>query len=71
MGYMSRLNNVFLVPILALICSILPSSAMMYIGFRADPLFTVMHLELKLRHYACSDPSDDNLFPEGSVVNRM
>ena len=33
MGYMSRLNNVFLVLILALICSILPSSAMMYIGF--------------------------------------
>ena len=28
-----RLNNVFLVLILALICSILPSSAMMYIGF--------------------------------------
>ena len=33
MGYMSRINNVFLVLILALICSILPSSAMMYIGF--------------------------------------
>ena len=33
MGYMSRLNNVFLVLILALICSIFPSSAMMYIGF--------------------------------------
>ena len=27
MGYMSRINNVFLVLILALICSILPSSA--------------------------------------------
>ena len=31
MGYMPRMNNVFLVLILALICSILPSSAMMYI----------------------------------------
>ncbi len=33
MGYMSQLNNVFVILILALICSILPSSAMMYIGF--------------------------------------
>ena len=33
MGYMARLNNIFLVLILALICSILPSSAMMYVGF--------------------------------------
>ena len=33
MGYMSKINNVFLVLILALICSVLPSSAMMYIGF--------------------------------------
>lgn len=33
MGYMSQLNNIFLVLILALICSILPSAAMMYVGF--------------------------------------
>lgn len=33
MGYMSQLNNLFLVLILALICSILPSSAMVYFGF--------------------------------------
>lgn len=33
MGYMSQLNNLFLVLIMALICSILPSAAMVYIGF--------------------------------------
>lgn len=37
MGYMSRLNNVFLVLILALICSILPSSAYDVYWFCADP----------------------------------
>ena len=37
MGYMSQLNNVFVILILALICSILPSSAMMYIGFILIP----------------------------------
>ena len=33
MGYMSQLDNIFLVMILGLICSILPSAAMMYVGF--------------------------------------
>lgn len=33
MGYMSQLNNIFLVVILALICSILPSAVTMYLGF--------------------------------------
>lgn len=33
MGYMSQLDNIFLVVILGLICSILPSAAMMYVGF--------------------------------------
>ena len=33
MGYMSQVDNVFVVLILALICSILPSSVMVYIGF--------------------------------------
>ena len=33
MGYMTQLDNIFLVLILALICSILPSAAIMYVGF--------------------------------------
>lgn len=33
MGYMTQLNNVFLVVILALICSILPSGVMLFVGF--------------------------------------
>lgn len=33
MGYMTQLNNVFLVLILALICSILPSGVMLFAGF--------------------------------------
>ena len=33
MGYMTQLNNVFLVLILALICSILPSGVMLFVGF--------------------------------------
>ena len=33
MGYMSQLNNIFIVLILALICSILPSGVMIFAGF--------------------------------------
>ena len=33
MGYMTQLNNIFIVLILALICSILPSSVMIFVGF--------------------------------------
>lgn len=33
MGYMSQVNNLFVVLILALICSILPSAVMVYLGF--------------------------------------
>lgn len=33
MGYMSQINNVFIVLILALICAILPSQAMVFTGF--------------------------------------
>ena len=33
MGYMTQLNNIFIVLILALICSILPSSIMIFAGF--------------------------------------
>lgn len=33
MGYMTQLDNVFLVVILALICSILPSGVMLFVGF--------------------------------------
>mgnify|MGYP004461123245 CR=1 FL=1 len=33
MGYMTQLNNIFIVLILALICSILPSGVMIFIGF--------------------------------------
>lgn len=33
MGYMKQLDNLFVVLILALICSILPSSVMVYVGF--------------------------------------
>lgn len=33
MGYMTQLNNIFLVVILALICSILPSAVMIFVGF--------------------------------------
>ena len=33
MGYMTQLNNIFIVLILALICSILPSSVMIFAGF--------------------------------------
>lgn len=33
LGYMSQLNNIFIVLILALICCILPSSAMVFVGF--------------------------------------
>lgn len=33
MGYMSQLNNIFIVLILSLICSILPSGAMVFAGF--------------------------------------
>lgn len=33
MGYMTQLNNIFIVLILALICSILPSGVMIFAGF--------------------------------------
>lgn len=33
MGYMTQLNNIFLVVILALICSIMPSAVMTFVGF--------------------------------------
>ena len=33
MGYMTQLNNIFIVLILALICSILPSGVMIFVGF--------------------------------------
>ena len=33
MGYMSQLDNIFIVLILALVCSILPSSVMIFFGF--------------------------------------
>ena len=33
MGYMAQLNNIFVVLILALICSILPSGVMIFVGF--------------------------------------
>lgn len=33
MGYMGQLNNIFIVLILALICCILPSSVMVFVGF--------------------------------------
>ena len=33
MGYMEQINNIFIVLILALICSILPSGVMIFVGF--------------------------------------
>ena len=33
MGYMKQLDNIFVILILALVCSILPTSVMMFIGF--------------------------------------
>ena len=33
MGYMKQLDNIFVVLILALVCSILPVSVMMFMGF--------------------------------------
>ena len=33
MGYMKQLDNIFIIVILALICSILPTSVMIFVGF--------------------------------------
>ena len=33
MGYMKQIDNIFIVLILALICSILPSGVMIFVGF--------------------------------------
>ena len=33
MGYMKRLDNIFVILVLALVCAILPVSVMMFIGF--------------------------------------
>lgn len=43
MGYMSQVNNLFVVLILALICSILPSAVMVYLGFVLMLLHSYAH----------------------------
>ena len=63
-------NNVFLVLILALICSILPSSAMMYIGF----VLILVHsyaLGIEIAAFMLVLILLMMIFFRGSVVNRM
>ena len=56
MGYMKQIDNIFIVLILALICSILPSGVMIFVGLCTG--------DRSCRFYACADPVYGNSLPE-------
>ena len=63
MGYMKQIDNIFIVLILALICSILASGVMIFVGFA----LMVAHGyagDRSCRFYACADPVYGNSLPE-------
>ena len=64
MGYMKQLDNIFVVLILALVCSILPVSVMMFLGICVDDRALLCSRDRNGRIYAASYSVDADPVPK-------
>ena len=64
MGYMKQIDNIFIVLILALICSILPSGVIDFCRICPDGRTWLCTGDRSCRFYACADPVYGNSLPE-------
>lgn len=62
MGYMKQIDNIFIVLILALICSILPSGVMIFVGFA----LMVAHGYKVFQHLLCNCIINDHALSDGT-----